>query len=213
MTGRSTTSGGSCGTATSTPTAGVGPSGAARERRQPPHRAGPVGTAMPLVMGVDSSTQATKVEVRDADSGAVVASGRAPHPVAQPPCSEQEPEAWWDGLAQAVAAAGAPEVAAISVGGAAARDGPARPPGPGPPPGEALERHRVGARGRADGRRARRGGVGGGHRVGAGRRLDHHQARLDGRPRAGRPRRGREGRAAPRLPHPPAHRSLRHRSG
>ena len=72
---------------------------------------------MPLVMGVDSSTQATKVEVRDADSGALVASGRAPHPVAQPPCSEQEPEAWWDGLAQAVAAAGAPEVAAISVAG------------------------------------------------------------------------------------------------
>ena len=72
---------------------------------------------MPLVMGVDSSTQATKVEVRDADSGALVASGRAPHPVAQPPCSEQEPEAWWDGLAQAVAAAGVPEVAAISVAG------------------------------------------------------------------------------------------------
>ena len=72
---------------------------------------------MPLVMGVDSSTQATKVEVRDADSGALVASGRAPHPVAQPPCSEQEPEAWWNGLAQAVAAAGAPEVAAISVAG------------------------------------------------------------------------------------------------
>ena len=30
---------------------------------------------MPLVLGVDSSTQATKVEVRDADTGALVASG------------------------------------------------------------------------------------------------------------------------------------------
>ena len=36
---------------------------------------------MPLVLGVDSSTQATKIEVRDADTGALVGEGRAPHPV------------------------------------------------------------------------------------------------------------------------------------
>ena len=34
---------------------------------------------MPLVMGVDSSTQSTKVEVRDADDGTLVASARASH--------------------------------------------------------------------------------------------------------------------------------------
>jgi xylulokinase len=49
----------------------------------------------PLVMGVDSSTSATKVEVRDADTGALVASGSAPHPATTPPKSEQDPAAWW----------------------------------------------------------------------------------------------------------------------
>jgi len=53
---------------------------------------------MPLVMGVDSSTQATKVEVRDADTGALVGSGRAPHAMTSPPRSEQYPEDWWDAL-------------------------------------------------------------------------------------------------------------------
>ena len=35
---------------------------------------------MTLVAGVDSSTQSTKVEVRDVETGIVVGSGRAPHP-------------------------------------------------------------------------------------------------------------------------------------
>ena len=48
--------------------------------------------------GVDSSTQSTKVEVRDADTGALVGSGRAPHPPTPPPCSEQDPQTWWDAL-------------------------------------------------------------------------------------------------------------------
>lgn len=61
---------------------------------------------MPLVLGVDSSTQSTKVEVRDADTGAVVAEGRAPHPPTAPPRSEQDPQAWWEALGRAVAAAG-----------------------------------------------------------------------------------------------------------
>ena len=72
---------------------------------------------MPLVAGVDLSTQATKVEVRDADTGAVVASGRAPHPPVQPPRSEQDPGAWWSAFEHAWAEAGAPSVQAISVGG------------------------------------------------------------------------------------------------
>ena len=72
---------------------------------------------MPLVLGVDSSTQATKVEVRDADNGRLVASGRASHPSARPPRSEQNPVSWWHALASAVAETGEREIAAISVAG------------------------------------------------------------------------------------------------
>ena len=74
---------------------------------------------MPLVLGVDSSTQKTLVEVRDADTGALVASGRAPHPPTVPPRSEQDPESWWTALQHAVVQAGPParEVAAMSVAG------------------------------------------------------------------------------------------------
>jgi xylulokinase len=72
---------------------------------------------VPLVLGVDSSTQSTKVEVRDADSGARVASGHAPHPPTTPPRSEQDPESWWTALQQAVAAAGNPQVDAVAVAG------------------------------------------------------------------------------------------------
>ena len=72
---------------------------------------------MPLVAGVDSSTQSSKVEVRDADTGALVADGRAHHPVTTPPRSEQDPAAWWTAFEAAWAMAGAPDVAAIAVGG------------------------------------------------------------------------------------------------
>lgn len=69
-------------------------------------------------MGVDSSTQAAKVEVRDADSGALVGEGRAPHPPAQPPRAEQDPRSWWEALAVARArATRAGEVVALSVAG------------------------------------------------------------------------------------------------
>ncbi|MBX6372179.1 MAG: xylulokinase [Acidothermus sp.] len=65
-----------------------------------------------LVAGVDSSTQACKVVIRDAASGALVREGRAPHP----PGTEVEPEAWWQALSAAVAAAGGlDDVAAISI--------------------------------------------------------------------------------------------------
>lgn len=72
---------------------------------------------MPLVMGVDSSTQSTKVEVRDADTGALVATGRAPHPSTTPPRSEQDPSAWWTALLSAIGQTGQKEIAAISVAG------------------------------------------------------------------------------------------------
>ena len=63
---------------------------------------------MPLVLGVDSSTSACKVQVRDAESGAVVASGRAPHAPTTPPCSEQQPRDWEAAFMVACAAAGVP---------------------------------------------------------------------------------------------------------
>jgi xylulokinase len=61
---------------------------------------------VPLVAGVDSSTSACKVEVRDVDTGTVVASGRAAHPATTPPRSEQHPLAWWSAFQTACAAAG-----------------------------------------------------------------------------------------------------------
>jgi xylulokinase len=64
---------------------------------------------MPLVVGVDSSTTACKVEVRDLHSGTVVAAGRAPHPPTSPPRSEQDPREWEGALGAALAQAGVPE--------------------------------------------------------------------------------------------------------
>ncbi|MEZ5142265.1 MAG: xylulokinase [Acidimicrobiales bacterium] len=72
---------------------------------------------MPLVLGVDSSTQATKVEVRDVDTGELVAAGRAPHAPVSPPRAEQDPAAWWAALARAVFDAGVDDVAALAVAG------------------------------------------------------------------------------------------------
>ncbi|MCE0459488.1 xylulokinase [Curtobacterium flaccumfaciens] len=60
---------------------------------------------MPLIAGVDSSTQSTKVVLCDLDTGAVIASGSAPHPPTTPPVSEQDPIAWWGALQIAFAAA------------------------------------------------------------------------------------------------------------
>ncbi|WP_200214822.1 xylulokinase [Micromonospora coerulea] len=69
---------------------------------------------MPLVAGVDSSTQSCKVVVRDAETGALVRQGRAPHPDG----TEVDPRAWWDALLTAVdAAGGLADVAAVSVAG------------------------------------------------------------------------------------------------
>ncbi len=63
---------------------------------------------MPLVVGVDSSTSACKVQVRDADTGAKVASGRAPHAPTSPPRSEQQPSDWEHAFHVACTGAGVP---------------------------------------------------------------------------------------------------------
>ncbi len=75
--------------------------------------------SVPLVLGVDSSTQSTKVELRRLDTGALVAVGRAPHPLTTPPCSEQDPEAWWQALLTALdqVAAHLADVVAAAVAG------------------------------------------------------------------------------------------------
>jgi xylulokinase len=70
---------------------------------------------MPLVAGIDSSTQAIKVEVRDADTGRRWGQGRRPHPPTAPPRSEQDPSEWWAALVQAWHEAGRYDVAALSV--------------------------------------------------------------------------------------------------
>src|SRR3954454_17922604 len=70
--------------------------------------------AMAHVAGVDSSTQSCKVVIRDAATGAAVASGRAPHPDG----TEIHPDAWWDALLAAIADAGGLEgVGALAVAG------------------------------------------------------------------------------------------------
>jgi xylulokinase len=67
-----------------------------------------------LVAGVDTSTQACKVVIRDADTGELVRSGRAPHP----PGTEVAPAAWEEAFTAAAAAAGGlADVAGLAVGG------------------------------------------------------------------------------------------------
>ena len=57
---------------------------------------------MPLVAGVDSSTQSCKVVIRDAGTGQLIRQGRASHPDA----TEVDPQAWWVALESALAEAG-----------------------------------------------------------------------------------------------------------
>jgi xylulokinase len=79
---------------------------------------------MAFVIGVDSSTQSVKVEIRNADTGVLAGSGRAAHPATTPPKSEQDPNDWWDALRAALDQAlnlltpsERIEIVAISVGG------------------------------------------------------------------------------------------------
>lgn len=51
----------------------------------------------PVVLGIDSSTQSTKVVAVDLETGDVVGEGRAPHSGRD----RQQPEDWWAALAMA----------------------------------------------------------------------------------------------------------------
>lgn len=69
---------------------------------------------MPLVAGVDSSTQSCKIVIRDAETGTLIRQGRAPHPNG----TEVDPELWWQALQTAIRdAGGIDDVAAISISG------------------------------------------------------------------------------------------------
>ncbi|WP_347108687.1 xylulokinase [Paenarthrobacter sp. S56] len=69
---------------------------------------------MPLVAGIDSSTQSCKVVIRDSATGALVRQGRASHPEG----TEVHPEHWWSALQEAIAQAGGlDDVDSVSIGG------------------------------------------------------------------------------------------------
>ena len=69
---------------------------------------------MRLAAGVDSSTQSCKVVIRDADTGALVRSGSAPHPDG----TAVDPDALWHALHAAIdAAGGLDDVEALAIGG------------------------------------------------------------------------------------------------
>ncbi|MCE1175356.1 MAG: xylulose kinase, partial [Propionibacteriales bacterium] len=69
---------------------------------------------MAKVVGVDSSTQSCKVVVRDAQTGALLSSGRASHPDG----SEVDPKYWLSALDDALAQAGdLSDVVAMSIAG------------------------------------------------------------------------------------------------
>src|SRR4051812_8492093 len=69
---------------------------------------------MPLVAGIDSSTQSCKVVVRDAATGTLLRTGRAAHPEG----TEVHPDAWRTALDTALEAAGGlDDVSAVAVGG------------------------------------------------------------------------------------------------
>ena len=74
-------------------------------------------TSRALAAGVDSSTQSTKVELRDIDTGELVARASSPHPPTSPPVSEQDPQAWWTALVECFAqlSGHSRDVVAISV--------------------------------------------------------------------------------------------------
>ena len=74
---------------------------------------------MPLVAGVDCSTQSTKVLIVESETGRVVGAGRSGHAVTgSDGARETDPEVWWTALAGALAETGhGPQVRAISVAG------------------------------------------------------------------------------------------------
>lgn len=71
-------------------------------------------SGIPLVAGIDSSTQSCKVVVVRADDGTVLREGTAPHP----PGTILDPEVWWKAMLLAIQRAGGlHDVAALAVAG------------------------------------------------------------------------------------------------
>ncbi|WP_335981692.1 xylulokinase [Streptomyces sp. CA2R106] len=72
-----------------------------------------------VVLGVDSSTQSTKVLAVDVDNGEVLARGQAAHTVSAGAGRETDPEVWWRALQDALGQLGgyAGRADAIAVGG------------------------------------------------------------------------------------------------
>jgi xylulokinase len=71
-----------------------------------------------VVIGVDSSTQATKALAVDVATGEILGQGRASHTVSAGAGRESEPEQWWDALSEALAQTGYSDTAvAVSIGG------------------------------------------------------------------------------------------------
>ncbi len=70
-----------------------------------------------LVLGVAFGPRATHVEVRDVDTGALVADGTARHVDLGPDVDVDDPTAWWRSLVAAIAKAGERDIAAIAVCG------------------------------------------------------------------------------------------------
>jgi xylulokinase len=72
-----------------------------------------------IVLGVDSSTQSTKVLAVDVESGQVMARAQARHVVSDGPWRETDPEVWWRALGEALGELGeyAGRAEAVSVGG------------------------------------------------------------------------------------------------
>ena len=68
---------------------------------------------MPIVAGVDSSTQSVKVVLRDFDSGDLIASTSRPHPDG----TEIDPQYWWKALLDALDERGSHKISAISIAG------------------------------------------------------------------------------------------------
>ena len=124
-----------------------------------------------LVAGVDSSTQATKVVVVDADSGAVVASGTARHTVSGTGgARETDPREWWSALRTALAGdRQGRRRRRDRHRRPAARPGRPRRPRVAAPSGVAVERHARGRGRRAADESARGGDLGAADRAPAGR--------------------------------------------
>jgi xylulokinase len=71
-----------------------------------------------VVIGVDSSTQATKALAVDVATGEILGQGRASHTVSAGAGRESEPAQWWEALTTALGQTGYAETAAaVSIGG------------------------------------------------------------------------------------------------